>query len=497
MAAKIEKIFLGNPESPKLMDVNNTSPVCIAFYGRVSTDHENQVKSLQNQVESFFFAKAKHGNWKVVDVYADEGVSGTGVKRRKEFQRLIADCEAGKIDYIITKSVSRFARNAEDFLHYIRYLKSINVNVYFEQEGLDTESLASEMLINIMAIYAQEESRSISENLKWGLRKRFEQGIGRWCDTYGYRKVGEKGYEIDPEEAVVVRMIFRMYQHGTSIPEILNWLNAMEVNAARKTLWNKTAVKYLLQNEKYVGDKCLQKWLSTDYLSHSSIPNDSTKVPSYYVKDSHEPIVDRHTFQQVQRIMELKAPHSQYSRYPYCDTQIICPLCGKKLVTRMMQKGRSRKILGCFDVDGCQEYAIRTQILDAALLETYRNLDIDEDCSTEDTDRMRRIKGSIPEMKSVEYYWLDDMVEHIEFENDYAIVTWKGGTKNKAAMKLTPAGYPEHVAALYRNQLIKQGAVRDSAVLETEHMDSRKSCRPNRIPVISEIGICDDQGGIK
>lgn len=488
MAAKIEKIFLGNLESPKLMDVNNTSPVCIAFYGRVSTDHENQVKSLQNQVESFFFAKSKHGNWKVVDVYADEGVSGTGVKRRKEFQRLIADCEAGKIDYIITKSVSRFARNAEDFLHYIRYLKSLNVNVYFEQEGLDTESLASEMLINIMAIYAQEESRSISENLKWGLRKRFEQGIGRWCDTYGYQKIGEEGYVIDPEEAVVVRMIFRMYQHGTSIPEILNWLNAMEVNAARKTLWNKTAVKYLLQNEKYVGDKCLQKWLSTDYLSHSSILNDSTKVPSYYVKDSHEPIVDRHTFQQVQRIMELKAPRSQYSRYPYCDTEIICPLCGKKLVTRMLQKGRSRKILGCFDAKGCQEYAIRTQTLDTALLETYRNLDIEEDCSTEDTGRMRRIKESIPEMKSVEYYWLDDMVERIEFENSCIIVTWKGGTKNKAAMKLTPAGNPEHVAELYRNQMLKQEAMLDSAVVETEYMDSR---------IISEIGFCDDRHDVK
>lgn len=492
MAAKVEKIFLGNPESIKLMDVNNVSPVCIAFYGRVSTDHENQVKSLQNQVESFFFAKAKHGNWKVVDVYADEGVSGTGVKRRKEFLRLIADCEAGKIDYIITKSVSRFARNAEDFIHYVRYLKSMNVNIYFEQEGLDTESLASEMLINIMAIYAQEESRSISENLKWGLRKRFEQGIGRWCDIYGYQKVGEEGYVINPEEAVIVRMIFRMYQHGTSIPEILNWLNAMEVNAARKTLWNKTAVKYLLQNEKYVGDKCLQKWLSTDYLSHSSILNDSTKVPSYYVKDSHEPIVDRHTFQQVQRIMELKVPRSQYSRYPYCDTRIICPLCGKRLVTRMLQKGRSRKILGCFDVHGCQEYAIRTQILDAALLESYRNLNIEEVYSTEGVDRICRIKESIPEMKSVEYYWLDDMVERIEFENDCVVVTWKGGTKNKVAMKLTPAGYPEHVAELYRNQLIKQEAVLDSTVIEAEHMNSRKSYYPDVIPATSEIGSCDD-----
>lgn len=497
MAAKIEKIFLGNPESPRLMDVNNTSPVCVAFYGRVSTDHENQVKSLQNQVESFFFAKSKHGNWKVIDVYADEGTSGTGVKRRKEFQRLIADCEAGKIDYIITKSVSRFARNAEDFLHYIRYLKSLNVNVYFEQEGVDTESLASEILINIMAIHAQEESRSISENLKWGLRKRFEQGIGRWCDTYGYQKVGEEGYVIDPEEAVVVRMIFRMYQHGTSIPEILNWLNAMEVNAARKTLWNKTTVKYLLQNEKYMGDKCLQKWLSTDYLSHSSILNDSTKVPSYYVKDSHEPIIDRHTFRQVQRIMELKAPRSQYSRYPYCDTRIICPLCGKKLVTRMLRKGRSRKILGCFDADGCQEYAIRAQILEMALLEAYRNLDIEIDCSAEEAGRMQRVKKTIPEMKSVEYYWLDDMVERIEFENDCIIVTWKCGTKNKAAMKLTSAGHPEHVAALYRNQLIKQEAMLDSAAVETEHMDSRKSCRSDVLPAISEIGRCDDRHDVK
>lgn len=406
------------------------------------------------ETKAFRAKIAQHPGWMLVDVYADEGISGTSVKKRKEFLRMMEDCEAGKVDYIMAKSISRFARNTVECLSYVRHLQSIGVQLYFEKEGLDTATSVSELILTVMAAFAQEESRSISENLKWGIRKRFESGESRWTKTYGYRKTKDGEIVIEPDEAAIVRMIFKMYQYGIPMTDILDELTFIQAPSARgKQTWNKTALKYLLENEKYIGDMRLQKWVSVDHISHRSVRNDSTVIPVYNVRNHHVPIIDRHTYQQVQRIMELKSPHGEYSRYPYFDTNIVCPLCGKKMIPRVMKVNSHKRILGCFDVDGCRGYAVKGYLVDAALLEAYNTLEIKEKKRTVAMQRMLEIKAESPKLDTVQYYWLDDLVGHIEFKQDTMRVFWKCGLESEVALNASKVEEPTHVAELYRNSL--------------------------------------------
>lgn len=400
----------------------------VAIYARVSTGLEIQQSSLAEQLQALREQVGIHPGWSLAGLYADEGVSGTGVKKRKEFLRLIADCEAGKIDLILTKSISRFARNTVECLSYVRRLQALGVELYFEKEGIDTASNLSEMLLTILAAFAQEESRSISENLKWGIRKRYAKGIGRWTPTYGYRKEKTGPITIQPEEAKIVQWIFESYRLGNSIPEILDALQG--IPAPRGATWSKNTIKFLLQNEKYIGDFHLQKWISVDHISHKCIPNDASTVPSYYVKNTHVPIVDRHTFRQVQRILELKAPHGEYCRYPYYDTAVLCPLCGKRMVPAIAHTQREKRILGCFGPDGCQGYAIKSYLVDRAL-----------------------VALSPEPVEKVHYYWLDEQVERLEFAGDTLVVTWKNGVVARQDMRIPKNEDPAHVAELYRHFL--------------------------------------------
>ena len=438
-----------------LQALKTLKTVRVAVYARVSTDQEIQLHSLEEQMKAFRAKIAQHPGWILVDIYADEGISGTSVKKRREFLRMMADCEAGKVDYIMAKSISRFARNTVECLSYVRHLQSIGVQLYFEKEGLDTATAVSELILTVMAAFAQEESRSISENLKWGIRKRFEKGESRWAKTYGYRQTEDGEIVIEPDEAAIVRMIFKMYQCGIPITDILDELAFMQAPSARgRQTWNKTALKYLLQNEKYIGDMRLQKWVSIDHISHKSIKNDSTVIPVYHVKNHHVPIIDRHTYQQVQRIMELKAPHGAYSRYPYFDTNFVCPLCGKKMIPRVMRSNRHKRIIGCFGADGCMGYAVKGYLVDTALLEAYNTLALrGKKCRTAAAQRMLEIKAESPKLDSVQYYWLDDLVDRVEFEGDTMQVFWKCGLESNLSLNTSKAEEPTHVAALYRNSL--------------------------------------------
>ena len=426
--------------------------VRVAIYARVSTDQEIQLHSLDEQLRGLQTKIAQHSNWKLVDLYADAGVTGTSVRKRKGFLRMIRDCEAGKIDYIITKSISRFARNTVECLSCVRHLQSIGVQLYFEKEGIDTATAVSEMILTVMAAFAQEESRSISENLKWGIRTRFAEGISRWTPTYGYRKNANDKIEIEPTEAAIVRLIFEWYQHGVSVPDILEKLACEKIPSPRgKPKWNKTAVIYLLQNEKYIGDMRLQKWVSIDHISHKSVPNDSGAAPSYYIKNHHSPIIDRHTYQQVQRIMELKCPHNEYSRYPYYDTYFICPLCGEKMIQKVLKSNGYRRIIGCFGENGCEKYAVKAQLVNSALLNAYNDLEV-----TAPTNPTLEFKKVHPKLDSVQYFWLDDLVERVAFGKDSMTVFWKGGSDSEVKFHAVNAAEPCHVAELYQNYLKRQ-----------------------------------------
>ena len=315
------------------------------------------------------------------------------------------------------------------------------------------------MLLTVLAAFAQEESRSISENLKWGIRKRFEQGISRWTPTYGFRQSADGSIIVEPNEAEVIKSIFSLYQHGINIPDIITELNSRSTPSARGSKWNKNALKYILQNEKYIGDQRLQKWVSIDHISHKSVRNDSTDVASYYVKNTHPAIIDRHTFKQVQRIMELKSPHGEYCRYPYYDTNFVCPLCGRRLIPKIMHTQVQKRALCCFGEGGCQGYSIKTHLIDAAMLAAYNALEVDKTSDGTAMKRMMEIKSESPTMENVQYYWLNDLVERVEFLDSKIVVSWRCGSQSSAALNIPNSEEPRHVAELYRRFLSRMVAI--------------------------------------
>lgn len=311
----------------------------VAPYARVSTDHEEQESSYEAQVKHFTQLIESHDDWELVDIYADPGLSGKNVKR-KNFQRLMNDCLQGKVDMIITKSVSRFARNTLDCVQCVRKLKELGIKVYFEKENLDTLQESSEFVLTIMASLAEEESRSISNNIRWSVKKRFENGevIMTTAHFLGYTKEKKGGaLKIVPEEAITVRRIYGEFLDGYSLQEIANGLMRDGIpSPSGKERWHPTTIKSILQNEKYMGDSHLQKTYLPDFLSPRRIKNEG-QADSYYVEDSHAAIISKEMFGLVQQEFigrtELRSSnrtgHGKYSGKYAFSGMIICGECGE------------------------------------------------------------------------------------------------------------------------------------------------------------------------
>lgn len=303
----------------------------VAAYARVSTDYEEQITSYQAQVRFYTNYIQSRSDWQFVDVYTDEGISALNTKRRDGFNRMIADALDGKIDLIITKSVSRFARNTVDSLSTIRKLKEHNVECYFEKENIWTFDGKGELLISIMSSLAQEESRSISENVTWGHRKRFAEGRVTMCygSFLGYRK-GEDGMpEIVPEEAEIVRYIFRQFIMGQTPYKIAAELTAQGIpTPGGKQKWAIGTIKSILTNEKYKGDALLQKKFTVDFLTKKMKRNEG-EVQQYYVENSHPAIITPEEFDLVQAELEKRAKcGNQYSSTSIYASKILCGDCG-------------------------------------------------------------------------------------------------------------------------------------------------------------------------
>ena len=265
----------------------------VAAYARVSTDSEEQLTSYEAQVDYYTRYIQDRPDWVFVGIYTDEGISATNTKRREGFNRMIADALNGKIDLIVTKSVSRFARNTVDSLTTVRKLRDAGVEVYFEKENIWTLDSKGELLITIMSSLAQEESRSISENVTWGQRKRFADGKVSipYGHFLGYRKGANGLPEIVPEEAETVRTIYRMFIEGQSSNAIARHLTQQGIpTPAKKTVWQKATVESILRNEKYKGAALLQKSFTVDFLQKKTKVNEG-EVPQYYVEHSHEAII--------------------------------------------------------------------------------------------------------------------------------------------------------------------------------------------------------------
>jgi DNA invertase Pin-like site-specific DNA recombinase len=230
-----------------------------AAYARVSSDTEEQLTSYKAQVRFYTDTLSKMPNTEFVGIYADEGITGVCVKKRKEFQRLIADCREGKIDEVWCKSISRFARNTLDALMYIRELKALNVNIHFEGINVDTMDGKGELLITILASIAEDESRNISANVRWSVEERFAQGQLIISTIYGYRKDSEGNLVLEPSEAVTVCRMFNYYLLGYTPSQIASELNAESIPTYYGKRWTRAGIVRILENEKYKGDAILQK----------------------------------------------------------------------------------------------------------------------------------------------------------------------------------------------------------------------------------------------
>ncbi len=317
---------------PKLLNV--------AAYARVSSGKDAMLHSLSAQVSYYSEKIQKHPGWKYCGVYADEAITGTKADR-DQFQELVERCRNGEIDLILTKSISRFARNTIVLLETVRELRDLGVDILFEEQNIHSISPDGELMLTILSSYAQEESHSVSENCKWRLRKNFEKGVIGSITMFGYRRNAEGILEIKPKEAQIVRMIFHDYISGMGGQAISKKLNEMGIRTAQDNEWTAPRIKEILSNEKYMGLLILQKYYKNNYIEKVKTRNNG-ELPKYMVEDAHEAIIDAETFQKVQKILQQR--EKQYghegatNRYPLSG-MIQCGCCGKNYQRKIYPQG--------------------------------------------------------------------------------------------------------------------------------------------------------------
>ena len=311
----------------------------VAAYCRVSTDYEEQASSYQTQIVHYTEVIEKNPDWILAGIFADDGISATSTKGREQFNNMIQACKDGRVDMIITKSISRFARNTVDCLNYIRELKALNIPIYFEKESINTMDARGEVLITIMASLAQQESESLSQNVTIGIKHRFQQGkvmVNANC-FLGYDKDEDGHLIINPEQAEIVKRIFREYLEGASCQQIARGLERDGLLTARaNSRWHDSAIKRILENEKYMGDALLQKTYTVDFLKKKRAKNNGD-IPQYYVEDDHEAIIPKEIFMKVQEEMarrgsqvDCKGRRRGFSS-KHCFTGLVyCAECGEQ-----------------------------------------------------------------------------------------------------------------------------------------------------------------------
>lgn len=304
--------------------------VRVAAYCRVSSSSEDQLNSYQAQLTYYSHKFENSDTEELIDLYADEGITGTREDKRDEFQRLIKDCRRGKIDRIYTKSISRFARNTRDCLKNIRELKSLGITILFEKEDIDTANVSDEMMITIMGGLAQEESVSISQNMQWSIQKRMQNGTYVVSNQpFGYQKENGR-FIVYEEEAAIVRRIYTEYLQGYGLLTICEHLNQDRIIMGKSgNIWRKKAVRYILTNEKYIGD-CLWRKQYTENMFPFRKSKNKGQAEQYYISDNHEPIISREDFEIVQSLLAEKGEkygNRKIHQYPL-TLKVKCGICG-------------------------------------------------------------------------------------------------------------------------------------------------------------------------
>lgn len=321
----------------------------VAAYCRVSTDQEDQLHSFDAQVDYYTKYIQNHEDYEMAGIYADEGISGTNTKKREQFKRMVADCERGKIDMIITKSISRFARNTQDCLMYSRKLKNLGIGIVFEKENINTMDSTGELLFTILSSLAQDESRNISENCKWGIRSKFKNGEMHINTSkfLGYDKDEDGKLVINEDEAKTVRRIYGEFLGGRNPQEIAKGLEDDGVLGCQgQTRWYTTTVIGILKNEKHMGDALLQKTYTADFLTKKQVKNHG-EIAQVYVKNSHTGIIDKETWDAVQEEFGRRDAFMKrhgLAKYVYgsdCNpftSKIFCGECGSSYTKHSWKK---------------------------------------------------------------------------------------------------------------------------------------------------------------
>jgi len=449
--------------SEKAMTVSRIAPPVmmpklkrVAAYARVSTGKDTMLHSLAMQVSYYSELIQRNPEWEYAGVYADEGLTGTK-ENRPEFQRLLQDCRDGKIDMILVKSISRFARNTVTLLETVRILKEMGISVYFEEQKIDTLSGDGELMLSILASFFQEESRNVSENCKWRVRKKFEQGEPTGFRMYGY-DVKNGVFTIIAEEAEVVRRIFRMYLDGMGSVRIMKTLIAEGVPAPEGGLWNASVIMMMLKNEKYAGDLLLQKFFTNNHIEKKQCFNRG-ELPQYFVEGNHEPIIDRETFDAVQaeiaqrRAMDIvnggkKAADDAEDYLPELEEQklsdlplgkyIHCGICGKKYRRKITRMGTPYAapiwICGTFSFRG-KAYCASKQIPEKILIDLIAGV-LGIDSSLTDTEALDRIHHiEMHPDNRVQFVFQDGYAEDHFWKDHSRKDSWDAEKRKKAAEK--------------------------------------------------------------
>ena len=423
----------------------------VAAYARVSMGKDAMMHSLAAQVSYYSDLIQRNPEWEYAGVYADSGLTGTR-ENRPEFQRLLSDCRAGKIDMILVKSISRFARNTVTLLETVRVLKEMGISVYFEEQKIDTLSGDGELMLSILASFFQEESRNVSENCKWRIRKPFEQGLPTGLRMYGFAV--EKGiFTVVPEEAAVVRRICWMYLDGMGRIRIMKTLNREGIPAPEGGLWSPSVIDMILRNEKYAGDLLLQKYYTNNHVEKKLIVNKG-ELPQYFVAEDHQPIIDRATFDAVQAEIARRAKiysaaggikvaeeaedylpeersSAPQSMEQICD-RMFCGICGKRYRRKITHKGKPHEsavwICRTFHLYG-KEYCASKQIPEKTLADMITSA-LGDDHSADEIDRIEMHPGN-----RVLFVYRNGCAEERFWESASRRNSWDAEKRKKAAEK--------------------------------------------------------------
>ena len=420
----------------------------VVAYARVSSDKDSAFHSLTAQREYYEEYISHHPNWELVGLYSDNGISGTIIER-PEFQRMLTDCRAGKVDLVITKSITRFARNAVVLLETIRELKELGIDCYFEKEQMHSISPDGELLLTLLAMYAEEEARSASENQKWRIKRKFENGEPWVGNMLGYRLVDGK-LTIVPEEAEIVKRIFSEFLAGNSITSIAKKLNRDHIPPAYSHVWQRETITSILKNEKYAGDMLLQKTYRTDFRTKKKRYNRG-QLPMYRVVGSHEPIISKEDYDKVQQLFQQNRDTRATAKTNKKDNVtnlrifsglIQCGECGHTYSLYFNNAGKyKRPVWQCSIANtltklACPAKAIPERILleqTSTVLAEYLGITPEElPTLTNEYLKAYIIKITVPTSQILVYSMVDGSVISVEWEHRSRRESWTPEMKQKA-----------------------------------------------------------------